>query len=126
MIMIFSNWESVSYCVCRARTIKLGPTRATGSTRSLVADVGEPGWAKSPVGDVWAGLRLELGPTRATGSTWSLVVGVGWAKSPVGDVWAGLRLELGPTRATESTWSPVGVLESQGGPSHQLGMCGCG
>ena len=56
----------VFYCTCgyRARTIgltlELGPTRATGSTWSLVGGVGEPGWAKSPVGCVWAGLRLEL------------------------------------------------------------------
>ena len=52
--------------------LELGPTRATGSNWSLVGGVREPGWAKSPVGDVctWAGLRIELGPTRATGSTW--------------------------------------------------------
>ena len=44
--------------VCAGLGLELGPTslRVTGSTWSLVGGVGEPGWAKSPVGDVWAGL----------------------------------------------------------------------
>ena len=47
----------VSYCVCRIRV----RARTNQSNRSLVGGVGEPEWAKSPVGDVctWAGLRLE-------------------------------------------------------------------
>ena len=57
--------------MCAGLGLELGPTRATGSTQSLVRGVGEPGWAKSPDDDLWAGLRLE--PTRATGSTWSPV-----------------------------------------------------
>ena len=73
------------------RFYSVGLARATWLIWSLIGGIREPGWAKSPPGDVWVWLRLELG------NKVHLVTRrryTGWVKSPAGDAWVGLRLEL--------------------------------